>query len=259
MVVMIPLIVGLLYLLGIWVGIALLFIWWRIVRNPALSFEGKKNFRATVLLAIPGVLCLGFGIYYRLNDPLKKSQESYFPSHVPSTAPDLSSDEPSIPTLAYLHVVNKSEKDGNVEVGDETVEVPSGSSRQITFSSYENRDTVRAWLGNRKVFQEVIDQGTYIGNLSRDVIVVGEEIRYAMWKDIPWEDLKMEILNGPGLKKLTPELVDVLDIYGFHEEPPKEIELRRGQNETYIVKYDLAYFTKDEFEEWKQLRSQIKE
>src|SRR5688572_12855816 len=90
LVLMLPLIVGILHTFGIFIGIGLIVLWWRIVKHPAQSFEGKRNLRATALLAIPGVLCIAFGIYYRIYDPLEESRESkaaYQPSRVPDTIP----------------------------------------------------------------------------------------------------------------------------------------------------------------------------
>lgn len=260
LVLMLPLIVGILYTFGIFIGIGLIVLWWRVVKHPARSFEGKRNLWATVLLAIPGVLCIVFGTYYRMTDPLKQSQESKAfapPRHVPDPIREPS--EPSHPVLAYIYIVNQSSKTGKVELGDEVFELEPDTWKRLEFISYDNSDTVRAWLGKRKVIDQVITTGTYIANLSSNAIVVAEEIRYAMWKNVPWEDLKLELVATAGIKMFASELIEDRDIYGFNEDPPLEIELRQGQSEAYLVKYDIDFFSPNEFEKWKASRLEVRQ
>jgi hypothetical protein len=231
--------IGLYALLGIGLGIVLIVLWITRVKNMTALFYDKRKIRATLFLGVPGLIFLLLGLYYRF-------------IYIPSYFDELSylddttyNAEDYVPTLAYIHFVNKSPKPGRIQIGEQTEEVAAGDWKKINVQSKKDSDSLRAWLGDSLVLDTIITKGTYIGNFSDDITAVAEEVMYTSSTYTSTEDLKYIMLTGPGIEKFAFDLD--YDVYGYDSDAPASITMY--DNMTVKRSWDLKLLTADELVE----------
>jgi hypothetical protein len=214
------------------VGLVILGLWiWRLVQ--AEKYDGAKTrVRATLMVGVPGLLVFGAGIYIHYILQPKVVNDWMATESLYDTYEEID----YTPVLAEIYIVNKSKEEGRVRVGDQWDNVRAGEWEKLEIRTKKDEDTLRAWLGEKVVIDTVITKGTYIGNFSKDISAVAEEVMYGTSYTKKTSDLKYEVLTGPGLLQFSRSVESSL--YDFDEEPPASKQMFQYQQ--YDIDWDLS-------------------
>ena len=229
--------IGFFRTLGLVAGIVLIFVWWSKVKSTVALFYDKAKIRATLMFFVPGLILVCLGVYFRFI--WSPSFEPYSYSSDYDSLPE----EEYIPTLATVYIANYSDKMGKIQVGDFVDSLKSKESKELNIRSKNDRDTLRAWLGDSLVVDTILERGTWVANFSDDISVVAEEVVYSSYASSSTEDLDYILLSKPGIEKFSGSANE--DVYGFESEAPATMSV--SSSTSRIHKWDVDLLTDEEF------------
>lgn len=207
---------GLLRIIAIVVGGWLILAWLFKIRNFRGFFSDPAKRRATFRLLLPGALMAVWGIYFLFVVP-------DYPTYV--SPPSSYSSTPVAAPIAQLFIANASGKPAKLQGGKYITKLKPNAKEVVEIKSLDDTERLRAWVGDSLVIDTEIGRGTYIGNLSDNIVVIAEQIAYGSGRGKNMAALATgyQVLEGVGIKQFSPEWEREENVLGFYREPKSSI------------------------------------